>query len=334
MTMPNKKVICEFCHFISRKDLVAQHIKSKCSSGVGKMLLKEWKETASVTPIKQFIEARAIQNIPIPSYMYEGSFYWFGVEPRMFDEEDSWASYIKCQDNLDAHKAFLEECLRSISLMDFIECEREAQVKSPEVVELRKKYNALVKEHLEDEKEHIADMDVKNRIIQRLTSELEDVRDSMDSPHTIHSLQTKITQLETTIRSQSFQIKTMTDRLQSIDDDHQMAIDQLYESNRIKRVDNEEMYEMLNEQYKALKKANEKLQINLKKEAQKIADKQQKEREKDKEKARKAKEKLKEEILLAKMKARRTSPKQKKKVVSSSESESDSSSESESESED
>lgn len=293
------------------------------------MLLKEWKEGEKVTPIKQFMEARPTQNIPIASQLYEGSVYWFGVEPKMFDEEDSWATYIKSEDNMMAHRLFLAECFRHITLHEFLECERDFQIKAPEVVELNRKHQDLIKERLEEEKEHIMELDGRNRIIQRLTAELEDVKDSLNSPDTIHSLQMKLSQLETTNRMLSSQLKNAQGRLSVIDDDHQKTIEQLYETNRIRRQSDEELYEKLNANYTALKASHEKLLLNLKKEAQKIADKQDRQREKDKEKARQAKEKLKEEILLAKMKARRTSPKQKKKHYSSS---SSSSSESSSES--
>ena len=329
--MPNKKLVCEFCNIASRKDLIAGHIGSKCIAGVAKMLLKEWKDGEKITPIKQFMEARPTQNIPIFSQLYEGSVYWFGVEPKMFDEEDSWATYIKSEENLMAHNLFLKECLRHITLMDFLECERDFQVKTPEVMELNRKQQDIIKVRLEEEKQHIMELDGKNRIIQRLTSELEDIKDSMDAPDTIHSLQVKLSQLESSHRMISSQLRTTHNRLSTIEDEHQKSIEEIYESNRIRRQTDEDMYEKLNLHYKTLKANHEKLQLNLKKEAQKIADKQDKQREKEKEKARQAKEKLREEILLAKMKARRTSPKHKKHYSSSS---SSSSSESNSDSED
>jgi len=325
---------CEFCHTASRKDYLAQHVRSKCAKGVAQLLLKEWVNGDRVTPLKQYLEARPIQNIPIHSDMYEDATYWFGVEPRLFDTEDgSWKFYTDNEDNRKAHEAFLRECIGLISLLDLIDCERELHIKSPEYTELHRKYMTLRRETEEELKEVTAEREARDRRIHTLMEELRDAKNSMDSPETMDELRMKLTHLETQKVSLSQQLENANYSLRTIESDHSKQVTEIYEAHRVRRTENEELYERLFSQYQALKKENERLQVSVKKEAQKMMDKQEKERHKDKEKARKAKEKLKEEIALAKMKARRGTPKKKKKhVSSSSESSSDSDSSSSSDS--
>ncbi len=322
--MPNKKLTCEFCHVQSRKDLVAGHIRSKCMKGVASLLLKEWLNGERITPLKQYLDGRPTQDMPIHSEMYEGHLYWFGVEPKMFDEEESWKGYIQNEHNKAAHEAFITECLSLITLRDFVQAERDIHVKSSEYTELLRHHRAYCKEVEDEKKEHLLEMDMKNRIIERLTHELQDMKDTIESPQTIHTLQTQLAQKDSEMRHLRSDVSKLKAQLEKMDGEQEKRINDLYEANRIRRVDSDAIYETLEKKYEALKKENERLQLSVKKEAQKIVDKMEKERKKDKEKAREAKAKLKEEILLAKMRARRKSPKKKKDISSSSESSSDS----------
>lgn len=326
--MPSKKIVCEFCQAPSTKQLVAGHIKSKHAHDVGKMLLQEWKDGENITPIKQYMDARPIRNMPVSSKLYDGAVYWFGVDARFFDEEDTYSIYIKSQENMDSHRSFIEECLRSISLMDFIECDRQYQLKCQVTMDLKREVHELQRKVVEDEKQFASEVDRRDMLIQKLRNEVEDLRQSSDNPDTIQGLQRGIKEHQTTLALQANQITRLKYELDTIEDKHEQSLAHLYDAHRVNRQEDEEMYRVLNQRYQALKVSHEKLQLNVKKEAQKIVDKQEKQREKDKEKARQAKEKLKEEILLAKLKARRTSPKQKKRYSSSESSSSSSSSES------
>lgn len=323
---------CEFCHTPSRKDYLAQHIRTKCANGVAKLLLKEWAEGMAVTPLKQYLDARPIQNIPIHSQLYDDVFYWFGVEPRVFDDEDEgWSKYTDNEENRKAHEAFLRECLSHLSVLDLIDVQRAVHIKSAEHTDLQRKYMALKKEVEEDKKETREELEARDLHIQRLTRELDDMRETMESSETIGELRQRLHQAEVMKASYGHRLEEVTSTLARIESEHDRQINDIYEAHRTRRQESEELYNKLFQQHQALKKENERLQLSIKKEAQKMLDKQEKERQKEKEKARKAKEKLKEEIALAKMKARRSTPKKKKKhVSSSSESSSDSDSSSDS----
>jgi len=316
--MPSKKIVCEFCQTPSTKQAIAGHIKTKHAKEVGNMLFQEWKEGENITPIKQYMEARPIRNIPIASRLYDGAVYWFGPDPRFFDEDESYAVYIKSQDNLDGHRAFLEECLGHISLMDFIDCEREYQVKSQEAMEMKRQFHELQKKVLQDEKEFIQEVDRKDITIQRLRDELDDIKQSSDNPQTIHELQNELKEVRLAFSLQTKQLNRLKSELDGIEQKHERIIEQMYNDSHTKRKEQDDLLDTLNQKYQILKTANEKLQTNLKKEAQKIVDAQAKEKKKEKEKARKAREAAEEAVYLAKMKARRTSPKHKKRYSSSS----------------
>jgi len=286
--MPSKKIVCEFCQTPSNKQRVAGHIKSKHAKEVGKMLFQEWRQGENITPIKQYLEARPTQNIPIASRLYEGAVYWFGPDPMFFDEDESYALYIKSQDNLDGHRAFLEECLGQISLMDFIECERQYQLKSPERLEDMKRIRQL-----ESELKHLHDSFSEYQI--HSEKQLRIYVDTFEAEEkgTLKDLQSELCLARSHCRTMERSLESLRRQYDSLEKEHYMT-QQSHAESRLKNESDMEKYYLKREEGILRKLEQEKMKtVSVKKET--------KSEEQKKQEKKRAKKALKKAKALAKL---------------------------------
>lgn len=155
--MPCKDIKCEFCDKTFRKDTIATHVASKhCNKEVIepkdnkliKLLLEEFCENPQHSCLNRYASCITAKYNQVYSKTYDGAFYYFGDTPKFFEEDDSFASYIKSEDNMKKHNDFLTEVLSNISLLDFINCQKELIIKSPEFISLKREKQELDKQLL------------------------------------------------------------------------------------------------------------------------------------------------------------------------------------------
>lgn len=116
--MPSKEIQCQFCDKKFNKVRLAVHVKSKHINEISAKLLSV-AGNKLFNPIRSFAKGCDIMSVPF--YPDEScACYWFGIVPKYFEEEDSYSDYIHNQENMIEHKRFLEECIKKISLHDYI----------------------------------------------------------------------------------------------------------------------------------------------------------------------------------------------------------------------
>lgn len=136
MSMPSKKLQCDFCDTVSTKQQLAGHIKSKHTAELAQHLIKD-AQTSSINVIWSYIKKTSPKNMPIPSRIHPNIDYWFGVNPIVVEEKDNVAPYIDIPANLEAHGEYIKELMKHISLPDFIELHRQFQLNSKEMAEMK-----------------------------------------------------------------------------------------------------------------------------------------------------------------------------------------------------
>jgi len=116
--MPSKTIICEYCTQGIRKDRLALHVKAKHIKELAAQFLQDANEHL-FNPIQSLMKGYNPKNIPIYSKADNKALFYFGVVPRYFEDADSFGDYINNDNNMIAHKAFLEEIVKTISVQDY-----------------------------------------------------------------------------------------------------------------------------------------------------------------------------------------------------------------------
>ena len=114
--MPSKMIICEYCKQGIRKDRLAIHVKAKHVKELAAQFLQDATKPL-FNPIQSLMKGH--KHIPVYSKADDKALYYFGVVPRYFEDADSFGDYISNEDNMTAHKAFLNEVVETISIQDY-----------------------------------------------------------------------------------------------------------------------------------------------------------------------------------------------------------------------
>lgn len=114
--MPSKTIICEYCKQGIRKDRLALHVKAKHVKELATQFLQDATKPL-FNPIQSLMKGH--KHIPVYSKADDKALYYFGVVPRYFEDADSFGDYINNEDNMTAHKAFLNEVVATIPIQDY-----------------------------------------------------------------------------------------------------------------------------------------------------------------------------------------------------------------------
>jgi hypothetical protein len=251
-TMPSKELKCEFCDKTFRKNELARHTKAKHTVELAQYLLEEYINNPQYNSLQRYANCLNPKNNAIYSKLYEGGCYYFGANPMFFDEEDSYGSYIKSDENMKIHNEYLTELVGSISLLDFLKVNRILQVKSEEVRKIESdkketdKQNKLLKEEVET---------LKHRITY-LQEVVNDFKEATECSITIGQMKEEIKSL-----------KNMSNHFQQEAEHYKLKLEQLKESNsqtidEIKEEHNKSK-KTLNDQMDILAELNNKQKIQL-----------------------------------------------------------------------
>lgn len=159
---------CEFCeNYEIRRDSYASHVKSKHMKDIAYLMLEDFKD-CNVNTISSYASEHKTTSMPIYSKMYQDAEYWFGVKPlfyiresievpydesrpdaklKPYQEDEELRQYLKREENLIAHRQFIDEVLQSISLFDFIKFQKDLVIRHPDVLHMKKELSALQARH-------------------------------------------------------------------------------------------------------------------------------------------------------------------------------------------
>lgn len=184
--MPSKELICEFCKAVQTKQNLASHIKAKHlkDGELGKFLLNEYIESSNINTLKSYAKCINPKNNPIYSKLYDGAVYYFGAKPTFFEEEDSYASYIRSDENMKYHNEFLQEIVKTISVFDYFEVGREIEIRSVKVRDIEKRE----RDALENNKQLTEEIASNISKISYLQSIVDDFRDATQIPNSISEI--------------------------------------------------------------------------------------------------------------------------------------------------
>lgn len=288
--MPCKSFACEFCHTEFRKDALAIHVKAKHIKELGAMLLSELKDS-DFSAINRY--CKNVKHNPIYSVLHVNAVYIFGVKPQFFpDDKDSHeiSNYIKSEENLEAHNRFIEEVLQTISLMDFIQHQRNVQIKS---IEMIKKSETVRQQQVELELLKIQSENTREYVtkLEGKIAEYEEYYDTKDTITDIKNnnlyLQRRTIDLERKLRlveaSNTTTAEEYDDKISYIREQHMKELE-YYQA----------QVDTCKKTVEDFVKENEKLKTRVKAEAEKLL-------QKEKERKKKAKKQLKKAKALAKL---------------------------------
>ena len=117
--MPSPYINCEFCEQATRKDRYGSHVATKHIEQLAQQLLED-SDKDILNPIQSIVKNRLPWNYPIYSRRVEGAVWYFGVKPRYFEADDSYRAYIKDENNMTAHRRFIESIITNINLLEFL----------------------------------------------------------------------------------------------------------------------------------------------------------------------------------------------------------------------
>jgi hypothetical protein len=162
--MPAPTIQCEFCeNHEMRRDAYAPHVKAKHMKEIATLLLEDFKECTSNT-ISAYASELSVRSMPIYSKKYQDAEYWFGVKPlfyiresveiphdetrpdvklKGYPEDLALRAYLHREENLTAHRQFLEEVLQIIPLMDFVAIGKNLVIRNPDVIIMKKELSTL-----------------------------------------------------------------------------------------------------------------------------------------------------------------------------------------------
>jgi hypothetical protein len=298
-----------------RRDAYANHVKAKHMKDIATLILEDFKDCDS-NAIANYAANRSTISLPINSKMYQDAEYWFGVKPlfyiresieiphdptrpdtkvKGYPEDLELSSYLKREENLIAHRKFVEEALQSISLMDFIQIRKDLMIRNPNITIMQKELSTLRAAHKELEESS------KNQV-ERLKKDVELWKETAEEKECIADLR-KDLQSARSMADYWEKEKNMIKVI--LDNKDREQHEQWEEINRRSMINDQQTYERESNLYKKFtkaeadtKKANAdyeelkvKFKLSVKEAAQKLFDEEKEKKQKEKDK--KALEKLK-----------------------------------------
>lgn len=282
---------------------------------IATLILEDFKDCTS-NAIANYAANRSTISLPINSKMYQDAEYWFGVKPlfyiresveiphdptrpdtkvKGYPEDLELSSYLKREENLVAHRKFVEEALQSISLMDFIQIRKDLMIRNPNITIMQKELSTLRAAHKELEES-------SNNQVERLKRDVEMWKETAEEKECIADLRKDLQ----SARSMADYWEKEKDMIKVIlDNKDKEQHEQWEEINRRAMINDQKTYERESNLYKKLtkaeadtKKANAdyeelkvKFKLSVKEAAQKLFDEEKEKKQKEKDK--KALEKLK-----------------------------------------
>jgi hypothetical protein len=294
-----------------RRDAYAPHVKAKHMKEIGMLLLDDFKEY-NATTISAYASELSVKSMPIYSKMYQDAEYWFGVKPlfyiresleiaheegrpdtklKGYPEDLALSAYLQRQENLTAHRQFIQEVLQSISLLDFIALGKDLVIKHPDVMMMKKELSALRTSHKELEES-------SKKEAERLKRELEMWKETADEKEFIADLRSDLQSSRSYVRQLEKSSTAFREELEFVKKEND---DRWAGLNQSRFIEVEGLYSALEKSQKESAEWKEKYHTKVKVEAQKIADKD-----------REAKQKAKDKKALEKAKAKKLAKKAKK----------------------
>ena len=131
--MPCKSFICEFCDTTFRADAIAVHIKAKHMAELKQFILNDFKEY-NHNYIQSYCNNSSVYSMD--SKRHDGCSYVFGVKPAFFEDNpksnSEMSQYLSSSENKLKHREFIGDIIKSITLMEFIDFQKDLFVRSPE----------------------------------------------------------------------------------------------------------------------------------------------------------------------------------------------------------
>lgn len=217
---------CEFCDKTFRKNEIARHTKAKHVTELAQYILQEYINKPTFNSLERYAKCINPKFNGVESKLYDGGIYYFGANPTFFEEEDSYASYIKSDENMKMHNEFLSEVIKSISLYDYIQAERTIQINSSKVREIQNERDGYIKQNisLQEEIERL-----KNTISSQHTI-INDYKET--SPSTITMMKEEIENQKGTIDYYNKEINELRIKLEKQTENIESRIQDAYDSAR------------------------------------------------------------------------------------------------------
>lgn len=328
--MPSPTIRCEFCeNHEMRRDAYAAHVRAKHMKEIAILILEDFKDCESNT-IAAYAANRSTIHMAINSKLYQDAEYWFGVKPlfyiresievpydetrpdtklKAYPEDLELSQYLKRQENLNAHRKFVEEALQSISLMDFIQIGKNLMIRNPDVSIMQKELSTLRAAHKELEESS------KNQI-ERLKRDVEMWKETAEEKECIADLRKDLQAARSMSQYWEKERNAVKYKLDNIEKEHHEHWEEI---NQRSLMDSEKSYERESNYSKKIAKLEAELEKEKCNRAVKTAEAVQKALEKERETVQKvlekeieAKQKIKDKKALEKVKAKKKAKKAKK----------------------
>lgn len=343
--MPAPTIRCEFCeNHEMRRDAYASHVKAKHTKDIARLLLEDLKEY-EIHAIGAYAQEHSTKYMVIQSKLYQDAEYWFGVKPyfyiresiekpydperpdtklKPYPEDDELRQYLSREENLVAHRKFMEEVLQSISLLDFIQIGKDLKIKNPDVLNMKKELSSL--------RENYKALEVSSQNqVEQLKRELEMWKETADEKECIADLRRDLQSARSHVRQLEKSNSLIKEEIEFLKKEHQDQWSGFNQSRFISDRDAMERDERKDKKFNDLNTKFEKYKCdravddaNL---VQKTLEKERETVRKALEKEREAKQKIKDKKALDKLKAKKKA-KQAKKMAEMSDSDSESDSDS------
>ena len=306
--MPSPTIRCEFCeNHEMRRDAYAAHVRAKHMKEIATLILEDFKECNS-NAIASYAANRSTISMKINSKLYQDAEYWFGVKPlfyiresieipydesrpdtklRAYPEDLELSQYLKREENLVAHRKFIEEALQSISLMDFIKIGKDLMIRNPDVTIMQRELSTLRDNYAALEKNSKND-------IERYKKQAEMWKETADEKEFIADLKKDLSYYKSQCIRLQKELDYTKKMCQEKEEEHEENVRSINQSRC-----SELAYSY--EQNDKLKKENAELKEKMEAKVQKLFEKKLKEEKKEKEKAKKALKEAKKKKKLAEM---------------------------------
>jgi len=275
--MPSKDLPCEFCQVAFRKDALPTHMRSKHTKEIGLMLLRQYKDE-NYSTLRSFAMGHHPKALNIWSELYPDSCYFFGVKPQMFFDEDSWGAYIRAEENMKKHQEFIEECLDTISLRQFLVIEKEMCIRAPEVTAIKAENRRLEKEMAEAEAAK-RQAEYQAEYWKHVT---EEYKDTLDAKETFNEVRQDRDRMKSNIKDMEATVRTWRERIDNMESEMCERIDDVRRNYHKELREMEAHMERTRTESKEIKEKMEKVQNRIKSEAGKMMDKELEKRRKEK----------------------------------------------------
>lgn len=284
--MPCKSFICEFCDTTFRADAIAVHIKAKHMAELKQFILNDFKEY-NHNYIQSYCNNSSVYSMD--SKRHDGCSYVFGVKPAFFEDNpksnSEMSQYLSSSENKLKHREFIGDIIKSITLMEFIDFQKDLFVRSPEKDKMAKEIKDITikANNLE------LSLSSKQHTIERLKQENMDFKEYYETKDTIE----QIMDANKTLRNQAERHHQEIDRLrESLSREQRDASEIVEENNRRNNSELDYYMTQADTMAKELKKAKEtieKFNGKVKAEAEKLFEAEKKQKKKAKKQLERAK---------------------------------------------